>query len=60
MKRRLMICSMGVCPCRGKDIMAWEGTKNGVFTIRSAYHLALERFEKEEGCCSNNHLAQSL
>lgn len=40
--------------------MAWEGTKNGVFTIRSAYHLALERFEKEEGCCSNNHLAQSL
>lgn len=49
-----MICSMGVCPRRGRDMVAWKGTKNGLFAIRSAYHLAVERFEKEEGSCSNS------
>lgn len=55
-----MICSLGVSPCRGKDFLAWEHTKNGVFTVRSAYHLAIERFGKEEGSCSNTHQTQAL
>lgn len=49
-----MICSMRVCRHRETDILAWENTQNKSFTIRSAYHLALERFEEGEGSCSNN------
>jgi hypothetical protein len=41
-----MICSLSACPRRGMDTLAWAYTKNGVFTVRSAYHLAMERMEK--------------
>jgi hypothetical protein len=47
-----MICGLSVCPRRGSDILAWEHTKNGVFTVRSAYHLAMERAEEREASCS--------
>lgn len=55
-----IICSMVVSPHRGKDGLAWAGTKNGQFTVRSAYHLAKESFEKVEGSSSNTHEIQLL
>jgi ribonuclease HI len=55
-----MICGIGVSPRGGTDFMAWEKSKNGMFTVRSAYHLALERFGTEEGSCSNTHVTQDL
>jgi hypothetical protein len=36
------ICGMVVCPRNRKDQLVWAGGKNGVFTVRSAYHLAHE------------------
>ena len=41
-------------------MVAWEGTNNGLFTVRSAYHLAVERFEKDEASCSNTQGVQLL
>lgn len=55
-----MICNLGLNPLRGKDRLAWEHSKNGMFTVRSAYHLAVERFGKEEGICSTVHQKQAL
>lgn len=40
-----LICSMAVCPCRGEDRLVWASNKNGEYTVRSAYHIAKERFE---------------
>jgi hypothetical protein len=47
-----MICNMGVYPQRGRDRLVWEHTKNGFFIVRSAYHLAMERFGTIEASCS--------
>jgi hypothetical protein len=37
------ICSMAICPQRQQDKLVWVGTKNGIFSIKSAYHLAREK-----------------
>lgn len=55
-----MICSMGACPRRGTDYLAWEHTKNGIFTVTSAYHLAMEKVEEGEASCSDNQLSRNL
>jgi hypothetical protein len=47
------ICGMVVCPQRREDQLVWVGTKNGEFTVRSAYHLAHEIECVDEGSCSN-------
>jgi hypothetical protein len=35
-----------------KDRLIWLGTKNGDFTVISAYHLSKELKEREGGQCS--------
>jgi hypothetical protein len=45
------ICSVVLCPQRRKDWLVWTATKNGVFNVHSAYHLAKERFVENEGSC---------
>jgi hypothetical protein len=40
-----LICGMAVSPRSAEDKLIWTGTQNGVFTVRSAYHMAKERFE---------------
>ena len=37
------ICSMAICPQRQQDKLVWVGTKNGIFSVKSAYHLAKEK-----------------
>ena len=48
-----IICNLGTCPGRQPDKLIWVGTKNGRFSIRSAYHMAKRHEEVEEGSCSN-------
>jgi hypothetical protein len=55
-----MICGLSVCPRRGSDILAWEHTKNGVFTVRSAYHLAMERAEEREASYSEYQVSRRM
>jgi hypothetical protein len=35
-----------------KDKIVWADTKKGIFTVRSAYHIAKELYLKNEGGCS--------
>jgi ribonuclease HI len=49
------ICSMPVCPRTRQDKLVWMGTKQGNFTVSSAYHMGKENGLKEEGSCSNVH-----
>jgi hypothetical protein len=48
-----LICGMAVSPRTGEDSLIWRCTKNGEFTVRSAYHLAKDKFEVDKGSCSN-------
>jgi hypothetical protein len=54
-----LICSIGVCPHRGTNVIAWKFTSNGDFTIRSAYHLAMVKVEEGEASCSDTHLSRN-
>jgi hypothetical protein len=35
----VLICNMVICPQRQQDKLVWVGTKNGIFSEKSAYHL---------------------
>jgi hypothetical protein len=49
-----IICSMPICPGRQRDRLAWVGTKNGDYSVKSAYHLANDMGEAEKGSCSDS------
>lgn len=51
-----MICSIPICPGRQCDRLAWVGTKNGEFSVKSAYHLAKDICEVSRGSCSESSL----
>lgn len=55
-----IICNIPICPQRQQDKLVWVGTKNGVFTIRSAYHMAKDREEDSRRCSSNYDLSHKL
>jgi hypothetical protein len=44
-----VICNMPICLGGRPDRMVWAGTKNGAFTMRSAYHLAQSMEADGEG-----------
>jgi hypothetical protein len=48
-----VILNIPLSPCLPKDRLIWKGTKNGVFTVRSAYHMEVERQSMENGDCSS-------
>jgi hypothetical protein len=54
------ICSVPVCPQSGEDKLVWAHTKNGEYSVKSGYHLAKERFEADQGSCSNRDRNKSL
>jgi hypothetical protein len=43
------ICSLALCSGRQDDKLIWMGSKNGIISIRSAYHLVNESDEAERG-----------
>jgi hypothetical protein len=47
-----IIKSIPLCPSLPPDKIIWSGTSNGMFSVRSAYHLRLELLRKQEGECS--------
>jgi hypothetical protein len=52
-----LICSIPICSRRLSDTLAWVGTQNGMFTVKSAYHLAAVGGEAANGSTSDNTIA---
>jgi hypothetical protein len=46
------ICNIPISPRQIKDRLVWAGTKNGLFSVRSAYNLDLELLDRQKGCAS--------
>lgn len=42
------ICSIAICPRTQQDRIVWAGNKNGIFSVRSAYHLAKDLNSRNE------------
>ena len=55
-----LICGMAVSPCSGEDRLTWHYNKNGEFTVRSAYHLAKDKFEVDNWSCSSRDNSKML
>jgi hypothetical protein len=47
------ICSIAISPRSQSDRMRWSGTKNGEFSVSSAYYLAVEGRSRDSDSCSN-------
>jgi ribonuclease HI len=48
-----LICDLVVSPRSREDRLIWNYNKSGDFTVRSAYHLAKDKYEADKGSCSN-------
>ena len=44
-----MILSMPICPQRQQERLVWMGTRNGAFSVKSAYHMAKESIDRLGG-----------
>jgi hypothetical protein len=54
------ICSVVPSPLSQEDKLIWTGLKKGCFTVRSAYHLEMERRIQDTGESSNSSENQSF
>jgi len=43
------ICSLVISPLKHDDKLVWTSSKNGCFSVRSAYHLEMNRRVQEKG-----------
>jgi hypothetical protein len=51
-----LIYNVPISPPRQEDNLVWLGTKNGVFTVKSAYHMAIEYREASKGSTSTPNI----
>jgi len=49
-----IIKNIHLCPSLPPDKIIWNGTLNGVFSVKSAYHMALDLLKRKNGECSSN------
>jgi hypothetical protein len=49
-----MIKNIPLCPSLPPDKIIWDGTSNGVFSVRSAYHLGWDLLQSKKGECSSS------
>ncbi|XP_041025298.1 uncharacterized protein LOC121265677 [Juglans microcarpa x Juglans regia] len=49
-----MITRIPVSQCGSRDKQIWKCTKNGIFTVRSAYHMQIDLEESKKAQCSVN------
>jgi hypothetical protein len=48
------MCSVVPSPMNQEDKLVWQGSKNGCFSVRSAYHLEMDRRVQDTGEASNS------
>jgi hypothetical protein len=46
---------MIISPLGQDDKMIWKGTPLGLFTVKSAYHMEMQRISQERGECSGEY-----
>jgi hypothetical protein len=49
-----VISNIPISPSLHPDRLVWQGTSNGLFLVRSAYHLGKELHQRSLGACSNS------
>jgi hypothetical protein len=49
-----IIKNIPLCPSLPPDKIIWDGTSNGVFSVRSAYHLGWDLLNSKKGECSSS------
>jgi hypothetical protein len=54
------IYSMVLSPLGKSDQLVWAGTKKGIFTVRSAYHMAKELSLVDKGECSTERCKERM
>lgn len=54
------ICNLAICPGNRPDRLIWRETKNGIFSVRSAYYLARSMLERGRGSCSSEEKTSSM
>jgi len=47
-----VIKNIPLCPSLPPDKIFWNGSSNGLFSVRNAYHLGLDLLKKQKGECS--------
>jgi ribonuclease HI len=47
-----VIASMPLCPSLPPDKLVWQGTTDGIFSVRSAYHMGMENTLRVRGSAS--------
>jgi hypothetical protein len=55
-----LICNIPISPTRQHDVMVWLGQTNGVFSVKSAYHIAKSKIEESNGSSFNQNLSTQL
>jgi len=49
-----IIKNIPLCPSLPPDKIIWNGTLNGVFSVKSAYHMTLDLLRRKNGECSSS------
>jgi hypothetical protein len=55
-----VIASMPLCPSLPPDKLVWQGTTDGVFSVRSAYHMGIENNFRGRGSTSSVSLENRI
>jgi hypothetical protein len=50
-----VISNIPLSPTSPKDRLIWQGTSNGLFSVRSAYHLGMEMLQRYRATCSYSY-----
>jgi hypothetical protein len=55
-----LIYNIPISPIRQHDTLVWLGTKNGDFSVKTAYHMAKVNMESSKGSSSNPGLSKQF
>jgi hypothetical protein len=54
------ICRVAISPLLNSDVQIWNGNLTGVFSVKSAYHLQIQRRSQSNGECSSARVDEGV